>query len=230
MPLRRSEPPDEMIQFFHVSKVYSGSTPALRDVTLEVPKGEFLFVTGPSGAGKSTLLKLILGVEQATQGQVLVNGRNITTLGGREMALLRRKIGFVFQDFKLLPQKTVMENVSLPLQVQGLPPKSALHKAFQSLRAVGLSNKRDEKPLRLSGGEQQRVAIARALVNSPIILLADEPTGNLDRGLSREIMDQFQKIHELGTTIVVATHNEGLIEYCGKRRVVLDRGAVVAPS
>jgi cell division transport system ATP-binding protein len=219
-----------MIQFFHVSKVYSGSTPALRDVTLEVPKGEFLFVTGPSGAGKSTLLKLILGVEQATQGQVLVNGRNITTLGGREMALLRRQIGFVFQDFKLLPQKTVMENVSLPLQVQGLPPKSALHKAFQSLRAVGLSNKRDEKPLRLSGGEQQRVAIARALVNSPIILLADEPTGNLDRGLSREIMDQFQKIHELGTTIVVATHNEGLIESCGKRRVVLDRGAVVAPS
>jgi cell division transport system ATP-binding protein len=219
-----------MIQFFHVSMVYSGSTPALRDVTLEVPKGEFLFVTGPSGAGKSTILKLILGVERATQGQVLVNGRNITRMAGREMAGLRRQIGFVFQDFKLLPRKTVMENVSLALQVQGLPPKKVLHRAYQALRSVGLSDKRDEKPLRLSGGEQQRVAIARALVGSPIILLADEPTGNLDWGLSREIMDQFLKIHEQGTTIVVATHNEGLIEYCGKQRIVLERGAVVAPS
>ncbi len=217
-----------MIQFHHVTKIYSGSTAALRDVTLEVPKGAFLFVTGPSGAGKSTLLRLILGVDRATQGQILVDGKNLTRMSYRQMAYLRRRIGFVFQDFKLLPDRTVMENVALALKVQGVPPKQMMHKAYQALRAVGLADKRDQKPLRLSGGEQQRVAIARALVTEPFLLLADEPTGNLDRALSREIMEQFLRIHETGTTILVATHNEGLIDYCGKGRIVLEKGRLVA--
>lgn len=217
-----------MIQFHHVTKIYSGSTAALRDISLEVPKGAFLFVTGPSGAGKSTLLKLILGVDRATQGQILVDGKNLTRMSRREMAYLRRRIGFVFQDFKLLPDRSVMENVALALKVQGVPPKLMMHKAYQALRAVGLADKRDQKPLRLSGGEQQRVAIARALVTEPFLLLADEPTGNLDRALSREIMEQFLRIHEMGTTILVATHNEGLIDFCGKGRIVLDKGRLVA--
>jgi len=185
-------------------------------------------VTGPSGAGKSTLLRLILGVDRATQGQILVDGKNLTRMSHREMAYLRRRIGFVFQDFKLLPDRTVMENVALALKVQGVPPKQMLHRAYQALRAVGLADKRDQKPLRLSGGEQQRVAIARALVNEPFLLLADEPTGNLDRALSREIMEQFLRIHETGTTILVATHNEGLIDFCGKGRIVLEKGRLVA--
>jgi cell division transport system ATP-binding protein len=217
-----------MIKLYHVTKIYSGSTAALRDVSLEIPKGAFLFVTGPSGAGKSTLLRLILGVDRATQGQILVDGKNLTRMSHREMAYLRRRIGFVFQDFKLLPDRTVMENVALALKVQGVPPKQMLHRAYQALRAVGLADKRDQKPLRLSGGEQQRVAIARALVNEPFLLLADEPTGNLDRALSREIMEQFLRIHETGTTILVATHNEGLIDFCGKGRIVLEKGRLVA--
>lgn len=217
-----------MIKLYHVTKIYSGGTAALRDVSLEIPKGAFLFVTGPSGAGKSTLLRLILGVDRATQGQILVDGKNLTRMSYREMAYLRRRIGFVFQDFKLLPDRTVMENVALALKVQGVPPKQMLHKAYQALRAVGLADKRDQKPLRLSGGEQQRVAIARALVSEPILLLADEPTGNLDRALSREIMEQFLRIHETGTTILVATHNEGLIDFCGKGRIVLEKGQLVA--
>lgn len=219
-----------MIQFHHVTKIYSGSTAALRDVSLEVPRGAFLFVTGPSGAGKSTLLRLILGVDRATQGQILVDGKNLTRMSHREMAYLRRRIGFVFQDFKLLPDRTVMENVALALKVQGVPPKQMMHKAYQALRAVGLADKRDQKPLRLSGGEQQRVAIARALVTEPFLLLADEPTGNLDRVLSQEIMEQFLRIHETGTTILVATHNEGLIDFCGKGRIVLEKGRLVAGS
>lgn len=217
-----------MIQFHHVTKIYSGSTAALRDVSLEVPRGSFLFVTGPSGAGKSTLLRLILGVDRATQGQILVDGKNLTRMSHRQMAYLRRRIGFVFQDFKLLPDRTVMENVALALKVQGVPPKQMMHKAYQALRAVGLADKRDQKPLRLSGGEQQRVAIARALVTEPFLLLADEPTGNLDRVLSQEIMEQFLRIHETGTTILVATHNEGLIDFCGKDRIVLEKGRLVA--
>ncbi|MEW6439947.1 MAG: cell division ATP-binding protein FtsE [bacterium] len=218
-----------MIQLFHVSKIYSGSTPALSDLTLQIPKGEFVFVTGPSGAGKSTLLKLVLGVERTTQGQILVDGKNLTRMSSREMALLRRRIGFVFQDFKLLPRRTVLENVSLALHVQGVPPRKAQQRAFQALRSVGLSDKRDQKPLRLSGGEQQRVAIARALVSDPILVLADEPTGNLDWSLSREIMDQFVNMQEQGTTVMVATHNEELVNHYGKRRIMLERGSLAGP-
>ncbi len=218
-----------MIQLFNVTKTYPGGINALVDVTFNLEKGEFLFLTGSSGAGKSTLLKIILGVEQMTHGQLLVNGRNVTRIPPAELTRLRREIGFVFQDFKLLQNRTAIQNVALALQVQGLPPKIIRNRAYKALRSVGLGDKRDHKALRLSGGEQQRVAIARALVNDPLILLADEPTGNLDEALSWEIMDQFLEIHKHGTTLVVATHNESLLSYCGKKRVVLDKGKLVGP-
>lgn len=215
-----------MIQLFDVTKVYSGGVIALKDLSLKVNKGEFVFISGASGAGKSTLLKILFGMERVTQGQLLVDGRNITRIPPREITRLRRMTGFVFQDFKLLNTRTALDNVALALQIHGLPPKITRKKAFQALRAVGLGDMRDKKPLSLSGGEQQRVAIARALVNDPAILLADEPTGNLDPDLSREIMDQFLSINRQGTTLLVATHNEELLEYCGMKRIVLKRGAL----
>ena len=211
-----------------VTKVYKGNVYALEDVTLDIEKGEFVFLVGPSGSGKTTFIKLLIREEEPTAGQIYIADTNINQLRKWKVPYLRRKIGCVFQDFKLLPDRTVMENVALALKVQGVPPKQMLHRAYQALRAVGLADKRDQKPLRLSGGEQQRVAIARALVNEPFLLLADEPTGNLDRALSREIMEQFLRIHETGTTILVATHNEGLIDFCGKGRIVLEKGRLVA--
>ncbi len=217
----------KIIQLYRVGKTYGGGIVALRDVTFQIGKGEFLFLSGPSGAGKTTLLKIILGIERITQGQLLVNGRNVTRIPGRELTRLRREMGFVFQDFKLLENRTAIENVALALRIHGLPPRTVRSSAYHALRAVGLGEKRDQKARSLSGGEQQRVAIARALVNDPIILLADEPTGNLDPGLSREIMDQFLEIHRRGTTLLVATHDESLPDYCGKDRIVLERGSVV---
>ncbi len=199
----------------------------MADVTFNLDKGEFLFLTGSSGAGKSTLLKIILGIERMTHGQLLVNGRNVTRIPPKELTRLRREIGFVFQDFKLLQNRTAIQNVALALQIQGLPPKIIRNRAYKALRSVGLADKRDHKALRLSGGEQQRVAIARALVNDPLILLADEPTGNLDAALSLEIMDQFLEINNQGTTLVVATHNESILDYCGKKRIVLDKGKLI---
>ncbi len=216
-----------MIQLFQVTKIYRGGSVGLKDVSLKVNKGEFVFITGASGAGKSTLLKILFGMERATNGQLLVNGRNITRIPRPEMTRLRRITGFVFQDFKLLNNFTALENVALALQIQGMQPKEIRTKAYQALRSVGLAEKRDKKPLQLSGGEQQRVAIARALANNPLILLADEPTGNLDPYLSREIMDQFLAIHEQGTTLLVATHSEELVEYCGQKRINLLNGSVV---
>ena len=217
-----------MIRMRRVTKVYKGNVYALEDVTLDIEKGEFVFLVGPSGSGKTTFIKLLIREEEPTAGQIYIADTNINQLRKWKVPYLRRKIGCVFQDFKLLPDRTVMENVALALKVQGVPPKQMLHRAYQALRAVGLADKRDQKPLRLSGGEQQRVAIARALVNEPFLLLADEPTGNLDRALSREIMEQFLRIHETGTTILVATHNEGLIDFCGKGRIVLEKGRLVA--
>lgn len=214
----------KIIQLFNVTKTYSGGVAALEDVSVQVERGEFLFISGSSGAGKTTLLKIILGVERVTQGQLVVNGRNVTRIPRRELTHLRKETGFVFQDFKLLENRSALENVALALQIRGLPPGEVRQRAYHALRAVGLADKRDQNPLCLSGGEQQRVAIARALVNNPLILLADEPTGNLDAGLSREIMDQFLEIHERGTTLLVATHNESLPAYCGKTRIVLDQG------
>jgi len=217
----------KIIQLFNVTKTYSGGVTALENVSVQVERGDFLFISGPSGAGQSTLLKIILGVERVTQGQLVVNGRNVTRIPRRVLTQLRKETGFVFQDFKLLENRSALENVALALQIHGLPPGDVRQRAYHALRAVGLADKRDQNPLRLSGGEQQRVAIARALVNNPLILLADEPTGNLDAGLSREIMDQFLEIHERGTTLLVATHDESLPTYCGKNRLVLDRGRLV---
>ncbi len=217
----------KIIQLFNVTKTYRGGIVALQDVSFQIDRGDFLFVSGSSGAGKSTLLKIILGVERVTQGQLVVNGRNVTRIPPRELTRLRKETGFVFQDFKLLENRSALENVALALQIHGLPPGDVRKRAYHALRAVGLADKRDQKPLRLSGGEQQRVAIARALVNNPLILLADEPTGNLDPALSREIMDQFLEIHQRGTTLLVATHDESLPAYCGRDCIVLDRGRLV---
>jgi len=213
---------------FHLTKTYAGGVAALKEITLEVSRGDFVFVTGPSGAGKTTLLRLLMGMESMTKGQLLVNGRNLSRIPSAELTRLRRSTGFVFQDFKLLDNRSAQENVALALQIHGLPPKEIRKRSYHALRSVGLADKRDQKTRQLSGGEQQRVAIARALVNNPDILLADEPTGNLDPAMSREIMDQFLSIHEQGTTLLVATHSEDLVNYCGKKRVVLEKGRLTS--
>jgi cell division transport system ATP-binding protein len=211
---------------FHVSKSYSAGSFALRDVSLEVGRGEFVFLTGPSGAGKTTLLKLLLAVEQPSEGQIVVLSRNIARLGEAAIPDLRRRIGVVFQDFKLLPARTVEENVGLALDVVGAPRRKARAKVFAVLKQLGLQHRRYHHPLSLSGGEQQRVAIARALVNEPDILLADEPTGNLDPDLTVEIMDLIASAATRGTTVLVATHELALVSRYGKRAVRLDAGRI----
>jgi cell division transport system ATP-binding protein len=211
---------------FHVSKSYSAGSFALRDVSLEVGRGEFLFLTGPSGAGKTTLLKLLLAVEQPSEGQIVVLSRNIARLGEAAIPDLRRRIGVVFQDFKLLPARTVEENVGLALDVVGAPRRKARANVFAVLKQLGLQHRRYHHPLSLSGGEQQRVAIARALVNEPDILLADEPTGNLDPDLTVEIMDLIASAATRGTTVLVATHELALVSRYGKRAVRLDAGRI----
>jgi cell division transport system ATP-binding protein len=211
---------------FHVSKSYSAGSFALRDVSLEVGRGEFVFLTGPSGAGKTTLLKLLLAVEPPSEGQIVVLGRNIARLGEGAVPDLRRRIGVVFQDFKLLPARTVEENVGLALDVVGAPRRRARAKVFGVLKQLGLQHRRYHHPLSLSGGEQQRVAIARALVNEPDILLADEPTGNLDPDLTVEIMDLIAGAATRGTTVMVATHELGLVSRYGKRAVRLEAGRI----
>ena len=198
-----------MVHLFRVSKIYPPNFPALEDIHLRIEKGEFVFLSGPSGAGKTTLLKLLFREEETTEGQIIVNGRNITRLTGKGIARLRQEIGLVFQEFKLLPTMTALENVSLAAEVVGTPRRESRRKAFHLLRELGLKDKYDARPLTLSGGEQQRVAIARALVNDPVLVLADEPTGNLDADMAEETMRLFLKIHEKGTTVVIATHEIG---------------------
>jgi cell division transport system ATP-binding protein len=215
-----------VIQLFHVYKSYDGDGQALVDVSLEINKGEFVFLTGPSGAGKSTLLKLIFCAERPTRGQLLVNGRNIGRLARSAVPYLRRNVGVVFQDFKLLPRRTVEENVSVALEVLGTRTTEIRRKTFALLKQVGLAHKLHHYPPRLSGGEQQRVAIARALVNDPQILLADEPTGNLDASRSQEILELLEAANARGTTIIVATHDEKLLAR-GKRIIALEGGHVV---
>lgn len=214
----------KMIQLFHVSKSYDGSAPALADITLNIPKGDFLFITGPSGAGKSTLLKIMFGSEAPTDGHIILGGRNYVRIPYNELPHLRRRIGFVFQDFKLLPNKSVFENVALALKVMGVPPGDARTRVTRMLSYVKLQHRANFKAQSLSGGEQQRVAIARALVKEPAIILADEPTGNLDPGLSSEIMELFREVNNRGTTIVVATHDKGLIDRFSRRTVKLEAG------
>jgi cell division transport system ATP-binding protein len=217
-----------MIKLFHVTKKYAAGAPALSDVSLHVEKGEFVFLTGPSGAGKTTLLRLIFRGEVPTTGQVIVNGQNVATLSSRRIPFLRRQIGVVFQDFKLLPRKTVFENVSYATQVVGLSPREQRSRTYQVIEMLGLNHRLHNFPEQLSGGEQQRVAIARALVNRPLILLADEPTGNLDPDLSREIMSLFKDINSHGTTVVIATHDRDTIRRMGRRAIGLDHGRLVA--
>jgi cell division transport system ATP-binding protein len=215
-----------MIQLFRVSKSY-GTNIALDDIGIKIRKGEFVFITGPSGAGKTTLLRLIFGADQPTSGQILINGINLIRIKRHKLDLLRRKIGFVFQDFKLLNNKTVFQNVALALEVTGERPVIIRKKTHQALRAVGLAKKEKAFPLQLSGGEQQRVAIARAIINDPLILIADEPTGNLDPDITKDIMLLFRSINLRGTTLVIATHSRELLQDTGQKIIVLNRGRIV---
>jgi len=214
-----------VIRLYHVYKDYDRKSTALIDINLEIPPGEFVFLTGPSGAGKTTLLKLLFRAEIPTRGTIIVNGRNVVGIPESKVPALRRQLGIVFQDFKLLRHKTVFENISFIPKILGVPYWQRRTKTYEVLKQVGIADKMRELPPRLSGGEQQRVAIARALINDPVLILADEPTGNLDPELSVEIMSIFERVNrEQGTTVLVATHDRELIETMGKQVVVLDRG------
>jgi len=216
-----------VIETHHLSKVYSRGLYALRDLTLTIEKAEFVFLTGPSGAGKSTLLRLLLLQERPSEGEVFVNGQNLATLNRREIQEYRRGIGFIFQDFKLIQSRTVLENISFVPEVLGVPAAQQRRRAFQVLKWVGLQHRMNAYPHDLSGGEQQRIAIARALVNDPVLVIADEPTGNLDPDLSLEIMNLLREINAGGTTVLVATHDRELIRLVGRRTITLDQGKIV---
>ena len=213
-----------MIETQSVSKMYGREEYAIRDLSLSVEKGEFAFLTGPSGAGKSTLLRLLLLQEKPTEGTVIVGGRDLSTLSPAEIQAYRRTVGFVFQDFKLIQSKTIFENVAFALKVLGQPVEQQRRRTYQVLKWVGLQHRHTAYPLELSGGEQQRVAVARALVNEPHLVLADEPTGNLDPDLSLEIMNLFRDINASGTTVLVATHDRELIKWVGRRVIQLEQG------
>ena len=216
-----------MIETHHLSKVYSRGLYALRDLTLTIEKAEFVFLTGPSGAGKSTFLRMLLLQERPSEGEVFVNGQNLATLNRREIQEYRRGIGFIFQDFKLISSRTVLENISFVPEVLGVPAAQQRRRAFQVLKWVGLQHRMNAYPRDLSGGEQQRIAIARALVNDPVLVIADEPTGNLDPDLSLEIMNLLREINAGGTTVLVATHDRELIRLVGRRTITLDQGKIV---
>jgi cell division transport system ATP-binding protein len=216
-----------MIQVFNLIKTYGGSTPALADISFSVKDGEFVFLTGPSGAGKTTLFKILFGGEKYDRGQVLVNGVNVGKLSEENLFFLRRDIGVVFQDYKLLPKKTVFENISFAQEVIGVPSKTIRTRTWEVLKSVGLTPKKDAYPLQLSGGEQQRVAIARALVNNPKIILADEPTGNLDPEISLKILNLFEKINQEGKTVIFATHSLEMLRAQNHRLLTLNRGKII---
>ena len=216
-----------MIRFEDVTKAYKGDVVALKELSLEILKGEFVFLVGPSGSGKSTFLKLLLRDEVATEGKVLVAGRDIGRLGAWKVPQLRRNIGCVFQDFKLLTNKTVYENVAFALEVIGRPKHIVRTQVPQILDLVGLTKKAENFPTELSGGEQQRVSIARAFVNRPLILLADEPTGNLDPATTVGIMRLLDRINRTGTTVVMATHDQRIVDAMRRRVIELDHGALV---
>ena len=216
-----------MIQFYSVVKEYPGPRRALDGVTLRVPRGEFVFLTGPSGAGKTTLLRLIYRAELPSEGRILVNGRNVVSLPAKKVPYLRRTMGVVFQDFGLIPNKTVFENVTYLPRILGIRGREIRLMAEGILTRVGLGDRLDEYPLALSGGEQQRVAIARAVINEPDLLIADEPTGNLDPDLSMEIIRLFSEINRKGTTVLLATHDPSIRELVGHRILALDGGLLV---
>lgn len=216
-----------MIETSHLSKVYGRGIYALRDVSVVIEKGEFVFLTGPSGAGKSTLLRLLLRQETPSEGSVTVAGRDLARLSLSQAQTYRRGLGFVFQDFKLIQSKTVLDNVGLVPRVLGATSVQQQRRTFQVLKWLGLQHRMNAYPPELSGGEQQRVAIARALVNEPSVILADEPTGNLDPDLSLEIMNLFRDINARGTTVLVATHDRELMRHVGRRTLTLDHGRLV---
>ena len=213
-----------MIDLHNVTKVYGTDVLALDNLSFSVAKGEFVFLTGPSGAGKSTLLRLLLRQEIPTDGSLLVGGRELASLNASEVQAYRRSLGVVFQDFKLIATKTVFDNVAFVMRVLGVPVEQQRRKTYQVLKWVGLQHRAMAFPPELSGGEQQRIAIARALVNEPQVVLADEPTGNLDPDLSLEIMDLFRDINASGTTVLVATHDRALIAHVGRRVLHLEQG------
>lgn len=219
-----------MIRMVDVHKHYQKDYSALKGISFHVAKGEFVFITGPSGAGKTTLLKLIYCEEQADRGEIRVNGLNLARLRRGSIPYLRRNIGVVFQDFKLIRSKSVFDNIAFALRVIGTSKKEMKRRAWDVLRRVGLQHKINSYPLCLSGGEQQRVAIARALVNDPVILIADEPTGNLDAGVAEEIMEILNEIHLRGTTVLVATHNMKVVERMHKRVIRLEDSRCVSDS
>jgi cell division transport system ATP-binding protein len=220
-------PPFTMIRLDNVTKAYKGTTVALRDVSVDIQKGEFVFLVGPSGSGKSTFIRLVTKEEVADAGQVWVAGKEVGSLSPFKVPYLRRNIGCVFQDFRLLPTKTVYENVAFALEVIGRPRQVVKTQVPQILDLVGLGKKLKNLPNELSGGEQQRVAIARAFVNRPLILLADEPTGNLDPSTTAGIMRLLDRINKTGTTVVMATHDNGIVDSMRRRVIELDRGTVI---
>jgi cell division transport system ATP-binding protein len=216
-----------LIEFFRVTKRYPGGQTALDEVTFSLPRGAFTFLTGPSGAGKTTLLRLIFRQETPDEGQIVVNGRNVASVPARKIPFLRRTIGVVFQDFRLIERKTIFENVTYLPRILGMDTKQQKQLAYQTLRRVGLAHRMGAFPLQLSGGEQQRVAIARALINEPEILIADEPTGNLDPDLARDILHLFLRVNLRGTTVLLATHDRDTIQRVGGRVLTLEAGKLV---
>jgi len=217
-----------VIRFSAVAKRYPGGLEALRGVTAEVADGEMVAVTGRSGAGKSTLLKLAAGIERASSGSVVVHGQNLASLGETALAVLRRRIGFVFQDHKLLFDRNAFENVALPLRVAGFPREEIGRRVRAALDKVGLLAREKALPIALSGGEQQRLCIARAIVNRPSILIADEPTGNLDADYASAIVDLFVSFNQVGVTVLISSHDEHSLERIGGRRIALAKGALAA--
>lgn len=219
-----------MIEFKNVKKVYPSGVVALEDLSLKIDKGEFVFVLGHSGAGKSTFLKLMLREEKATEGEVYVNGYDLCSMKEKDIPYMRRGLGVVFQDFRLIPTMTAFENVAFAMRVTNIPEKEIKRRVPYILSLVGLGAKADSYPPEMSGGEQQRVALARALVHSPPIIIADEPTGNIDPELSVEIMELLAAINSIGTTIVVVTHEQELAERFNKRIIRIEKGHVVADT
>lgn len=215
-----------MIDFVKVTKFYERA-PALRDISFLVERGELVFITGPSGAGKSTLMKLIYLAERPDEGRITINGVQVDTIKESEVALFRRTTGVVFQDFRLLANRTAFDNIALSLRIRGVPESEIKPLVFETLRMVNLRHKADSYPLTLSGGEQQRIVISRALVSEPVILLADEPTGNLDPDTAAGIMKIFKEINARGTTILIATHNREIMKNTGKRILKLDGGSLL---
>ena len=217
-----------MIQVSHVCKRYAGGFEALREVTFAVEPGEMVFITGHSGAGKSTLLKLIAAIERPTAGSVIINGQNVSAMKPGVIPYFRRNFGLIFQDHKLLFDRSVFENVALPLLITGFPRREIAKRTRAALDKVGLLGREKGRPITLSGGEQQRLCIARAIVNRPAILLADEPTGNLDTAYAEEIIGMFKSFNQVGVTVVIATHDEDMIERLGPRVLHLDHGRIAA--